>query len=111
MKAMLMFARPPVSEGPAADLGAWMAYMDAMATAGVMRGGHRLAPIVTATTLRLKEGARQVQDGPFADTHEQLGGFVVIEVPDMEAALDWAARCPGAADGAVEVRPLLPPPA
>ncbi len=108
---MLIFARPPEAMGAAADLAAWMAYMDAMRQAGVMRGGQRLTSPETATTLRLKAGTRQVQDGPFADTHEQLGGFVVIEVPDMEAALAWAARCPGAVDGAVEVRPLLPPPA
>jgi hypothetical protein len=111
MRAMLLFARPPEATGAAADLGAWVAYMDAMAAAGVMRGGQRLASPETATTLRLTDGARHVQDGPYADSREQLGGFVVIEVPDMAAALDWAARCPGATDGAVEVRPLLPPPA
>jgi len=49
-----------------------------------------------------------VQDGPFADTKEQLGGFIIMELPSLDAALDWAARCPAAALGAVEVRPLAP---
>jgi hypothetical protein len=58
--------------------------------------------------VRLRDGQRHVQDGPYADTKEQLGGFYLIDVPDLDAALDWAARCPTAADGAVEVRPLVP---
>lgn len=57
--------------------------------------------------MRLKGGKRQVQDGPFADTKEQLGGYIVLELPSLDAALDWAARCPAAATGAVEVRPVL----
>ncbi|WP_191083941.1 YciI family protein [Roseococcus microcysteis] len=111
MQAMLLFAQPPGRMGVAATLAAWTAYMDAMRTAGVMRGGQRLAAPDAATTLRLKDGVRHVQDGPYADSPEQLAGFVVIEVPDMAAAVEWAARCPGAIDGAVEIRPLLPPPA
>jgi hypothetical protein len=59
------------------------------------------------TTLRQRDGKRQVQDGPYADTKEQLGGFYEIDVPDLDTALDWAARCPAAATGAVEVRPNL----
>lgn len=57
--------------------------------------------------MRLKDGRRQVQDGPYADTKEQLGGFIVLDLPSLDAALDWAARCPAAATGAVEVRPIL----
>jgi hypothetical protein len=110
MQAMLLFRRPPAAVGANADMGAWMAYMDALRAAGVMRGGERLGPPETATTLRLAAGRRLVQDGPFADTKEVLGGFVVIKVADMATALDWAARCPAAQDGAVEVRPVLPPP-
>ena len=60
----------------------------------------------TATTLRLREGKRRVQDGPYADTKEQFAGMIVLELPSIEAALEWAARCPGASLGAVEVRPL-----
>jgi len=91
--------------------GAWNAYMGAMGGAGVMRGGQGLMPPAMATTLRIADGEWQVEDGPFADTKELLGGFVVIEVDDLDAALAWAARAPCAAAGSVEVRPVLPPPA
>src|SRR5437899_9754808 len=62
----------------------------------------------TGTTVRLKEGKRRVQDGPYAETKEQLAGFIILELPSLDAALEWAARCPGASIGAVEVRPLAP---
>jgi hypothetical protein len=94
-------------EHQGAYLGAWRAYADALRHAGVMAGGKGLEPPSTGTTLRLRDGERTVQDGPYADTKEQLGGFFIIDVPDLDAALDWAARCPAAADGAVEVRPVL----
>lgn len=87
--------------------GAWTAYAEALKHAGCHAGGSGLEPPSTATTLRLRGGERVVQDGPYADTKEQLGGFFVIDVPDLDAALDWAARCPAAADGVVEVRPVL----
>jgi hypothetical protein len=57
--------------------------------------------------VRTSNGKRHVQDGPYADTKEQLGGFCLIDVADLSAALDWAARCPAAATGVVEVRPVL----
>jgi hypothetical protein len=88
--------------------GAWTAYMGAMGAAGIMVGGNALMPPATGARLRLVGGHRSVQDGPFPDTKEQLGGYVVIEVPDMAAALEWAARAPCAAAGHVEVRPVLP---
>ena len=87
--------------------GAYRAYTKALADAGVMVGGAGLQPPPLATTVRLRDGKRQVQDGPFADTKEQLGGYYVIEVPGLDQALDWAARCPSAASGSVEVRPNL----
>jgi hypothetical protein len=62
----------------------------------------------TGTTVRVKEGKRRVQDGPYADTKEQLAGFIILELPSLDAALEWAARCPGASIGVVEVRPLAP---
>jgi len=86
---------------------AWAAYTRAMLDAGVMVGGSALHPASSATTVRLHEGQRDVQDGPYADTKEQLGGFYLIDVPDLDAALGWAARNPAAATGAVEVRPVL----
>lgn len=94
---------------PEAYWGAWNAYMGAMGAAGIMRGGAGLLQPPTATTLRIKNGEWQVEDGPFADTKEKLGGFVVIEVDDLDAALAWAARAPCVVDGSVEVRPTLPP--
>ena len=90
--------------------GAWMSYVEAIRASGVVVSGAGLQPPETATTVRLKGEQRHVQDGPFADTKEQLGGFFVIDVPDLDAALAWAARSPAATDAAVEVRPVLPPP-
>jgi hypothetical protein len=87
--------------------GAWQAYADALKDAGHHAGGSGLEPPSTGTTLRLRDGERAVQDGPYADTKEQLGGFVILDVPDLDTALDWAARCPAATDGVVELRPAL----
>ncbi len=89
-------------------LGAWRAYYKALVEAGVYMGGNPLQPPETGTTVRLKDGKRSVQDGPFADTKEQLGGFTILELPSIDEALEWAARCPAASAGAVEVRPLSP---
>jgi len=86
----------------------WSGYLDALRAAGVVRGAAGLLPPTTSTTVRLRDGQRSVQDGPFADTKEQLGGYFVIEVADLDEAMEWAARCPSAASACVEVRPLLP---
>lgn len=88
--------------------GAWRAYYKALIHAGVYVGGDPLELPETGTTVRIREGKRSVQDGPYADTKEQLGGFTILELPSLETALDWAARCPAASYGAVEVRPLAP---
>ena len=87
--------------------GAWRAYHKAMVDAGVYVTGNPLQPGATGTTVRLKNSKRHVQDGPYADTKEQLGGYIILELPSLDAALDWAARCPAATTGAVEVRPIL----
>ena len=89
-------------------LGAWRAYYKAVVEAGIYAGGNPLEVPETATTVRLTDGKRHVQDGPFADTKEQLAGFMILELSSLDAALDWAARCPAASVGAVEVRPLAP---
>ena len=89
----------------------FMAYTKALQDAGVMVAGAGLQPPATATTLRTRNGKRQVQDGPYADTKEQLGGYYVINVPDLDTALDWAARIPAAPGSVIEVRPNLMPPA
>src|SRR5215472_1279717 len=87
-------------------LGAWRTYYQALVDAGVYVGGDALEVPETGTTVRLKDGKRRVQDGPYADTKEQLAGVLILELPSLDAALDWAARCPAASAGAVEVRPL-----
>jgi hypothetical protein len=87
-------------------LGAYRAYMEAMAKAGVLRTSHGLQPTTVSTTVRTRDGKTQVLDGPYADTKEQLGGFHIIEVPDLDAAIAWAGRSPTALHGSVEVRPV-----
>ncbi|MGC5225009.1 YciI family protein [Micromonospora sp. DT81.3] len=86
----------------------WAAYVSALRESGVMGAGAALQPPETATTIRLRGGTREVQDGPFADTKEHLGGVFLIEVADLDEAMRWAARCPAAVHGSVEVRPVLP---
>jgi hypothetical protein len=85
---------------------AWRAYYKALVASGAYVGGEPLEAGATSTTVRLKDGKRHVQDGPFADAKERLGGFIILDVPSPAAALEWAARCPAAASGAVEVRPI-----
>jgi hypothetical protein len=104
------FARRTDPAETAAYWGGWNAFIGAMAQAGVMivKGDGLQGPML-ATTVRVVDGKRHVQDGPFADTKEQLGGYFVIGVPDLDAALDWAAQAPCAVTGSVEVRPVLPP--
>jgi hypothetical protein len=85
---------------------AYTAYTAALREAGALVGADRLQPSTVATTVRVKNGKSQVQNGPFADSKEQLGGYYLINVPDLDAALGWAARCPAASHGAVEVRPI-----
>ena len=88
-------------------LGAYIAYIEAMKKAGLLRSSAGLQPTSAATTVRTVNGKTQVLDGPYAESKEQLGGFRIIEVADLDAALSWAARCPTALHGVVEVRPIL----
>ncbi len=87
-------------------LGAYRAYMEAMSKAGVLKDSRGLYPTSAATTVRVANGKPQVLDGPYADSKEQLGGFHIIEVPDLDAAIAWATRSPTALYGVVEVRPV-----
>jgi hypothetical protein len=103
------FARRTDPAETEAYWGGWNAFIGAMAAAGVIVKGDGLQGPTLATTVRIVDGRRHVQDGPFADTKEQLGGYFVIDVPDLDAALDWAAKAPCALTGSVEVRPVLPP--
>src|SRR5215813_4571623 len=87
-------------------IAAYKAYTEALTNAGVLTGSKRLQPTSAATTVRVTNGKPQVLDGPYADSKEQLGGYFMIDVADLDAALAWAARCPGASHGIVEVRPV-----
>ena len=90
-------------------MAAYAAYTEAMKKAGAYVGANRLQPTSTATTVRAPNGKSSVLDGPYAETKEQLGGYYLLEAADLDAALAWAARCPGAAHGAIEVRPVWVP--
>jgi hypothetical protein len=83
-------------------------YAAAVSQAGVMRGGQKLQPSITASTVAVRDGELLVTDGPFAEAREQLGGFFALECANVDEALEWAARCPGANHGTVEVRPVMP---
>ncbi|WP_394771636.1 YciI family protein [Lacisediminihabitans sp.] len=80
-------------------------YAKSLDAAGVLLGADVLQPVAASTTVTLRNGSLQVQDGPFADTKEQLGGVFLIDVPDLDAALAWAEKCPAAQWGTIEVRP------
>jgi len=90
----------------AQTLAAYGAYTKAMSDAGVRLASQRLRPTSTATTVRVKSGKTQALNGPYAEVKEQLGGFYLIDAPDLDAAISWASRCPAAEHGAIEVRPI-----
>ena len=92
------------SEQQQQGVAAYAAYTEALRSAGALINANRLRPSATATTLRTVDGKTQVLDGPFAESKEQLGGYYLIEAPDLDAAMQWAGRCPGGQHGVVEVR-------
>jgi hypothetical protein len=89
------------------EFGRWMAYTEDLKKAEVMVAGDALQPIATATSVRIRDGERIVTDGPFAETKEQLGGYYLLDCKDLDEALGWAAKCPGAFTGTIEVRPVM----
>jgi hypothetical protein len=86
----------------------YAAYGEAMRKAGISLAGERLRPTSTAVSVRMKDGRTEVLEGPYAETREQLGGFYMIDVADIDEAVKWAARCPAAQFGTVEVREVWP---
>ena len=100
------WAKMPEAESKAI-FGKYMAYSAEMTKAGVFKAGDALKPTSTATTVRLRQGKTLTTDGPFAETKEQLGGYYIIDVPNLEEALKWAAKCPSAPMGSIEVRPVM----
>ena len=87
-------------------MAAYKAYTEALQKSGALKGSNRLQSASTATTVRNENGKAQVLDGPYADSKEQLGGYYLIEAADLDAAIAWANRCPGASHGTIEVRPV-----
>ena len=112
MKFAFLYYESPASfeiwrtEAGAAYRAAWEVYMTDLNEAGVLAGGEALQPPATASTLHRVDDVRRAQDGPYADTKEQLGGVMILELPSLHAALGWAVRCPIARDGLglVEIR-------
>jgi hypothetical protein len=90
-----------------AQLGKWFAYTEALKAAKSYVAGDALQPTGAATTVRLRNNERMITDGPFAETKEQLGGYYLIEAKDLDEAIKWAAECPGAQNGSIEVRPIM----
>jgi len=97
-------ALPPAEIGRILE--AYGAYTEALIKAGALVGGERLRPTSDATSVRVRGGKTEVLNGPYAETREQLGGYYVIEAPNLDAALAWAARCPSSSMGTIEVRPI-----
>ena len=87
-------------------MAAYTAFTEALRKSGAFIGANRLKGVSTATTVRVADSRTQVLNGPYADSKEQFGGYYLIEVADLDAALSWAARCPAASHGVVEVRPV-----
>ena len=110
--ALLFYTPDGFSELAPAVRESWLdqmrAWMNAAREAGVLRSGFRLAPATSATSVRYDGDEALITDGPFAETKEMLGGFALLECPDLDAALVWAKRCPLARAGTVEVRPQHP---
>jgi hypothetical protein len=101
------FAQRDNPETAPAYWGAWNANMGAVGQAGIMVQGNGLQPAQNGTQVQVRNGKRVIHDGPYADTKEHLGGYVIIEVPSLDDALEWAARSPNAATGTTEVRPVM----
>lgn len=113
MKYMLLIyanqtERPEITpEQREAAARAWYAVQVEAEAAGVLISNHGLYPVSDATTVRVRDGQRLIADGPFAETHEQLGGYYLLDCKDLDEAINWAAKLPGAQFGAVEIRPVI----
>ena len=113
MQYMLMIysdeaAQTAMSEADRGQIyAAYNAYTAALRAADAYVGGNPLQGASTAATVKVKDGKTKVQNGPYAESREQLGGYYVIEAKDLDAALAWAAKCPGASVGTMEVRAVV----
>ena len=107
---LLIYGDPAAAPGPdeqEAQFAKWVDYTNALQESGAMVAGDALEPTETATTVRVRDGETLISDGPFAETKEALGGYYLIDVPDLDAALEWAAKMPNIEYGSVEVRPVM----
>ncbi len=108
--ALLIYSEPQLDQPSPEELQEvmekWNSYTEELRSAGVMLGGEALEAVETATSVMLRDGSVTTTDGPFAETKEVLGGFYLIETDTLDDALAWAAKCPGAAYGTIEVRPI-----
>jgi hypothetical protein len=112
--ALLLYSAPgarqaaaPAAAGGDGVIDSWLDYTVALKEAGVLLGAEQLAQVDTATSVTGRDGDRLLTDGPFMETKEHLLGFYLLDVPDLDAALDWAAKMPIMRYGTVEVRPVL----
>jgi hypothetical protein len=109
--ALLIYATPGAADGvrPADDgvINSWLDYTAALKQSGSLLGAEQLAQVDTATSVTMRAGERLLTDGPFIETKEHLLGFYLLDVPDLDAALEWAGKMPIARYGTVEVRPVL----
>jgi len=97
----------PAPEDGGATSEQWYDYTQQLQDAGVHVAGEGLEPVASATTVRVRDGETLITDGPFAETKEMLGGFYIVDVPDLDAALKWAAKMPSIAYGSTEIRPVM----
>ena len=97
----------PTPEQMEAEMPKWFSYTQELQESGAMVAGDALQPVETATTVRVREGETVISDGPFAETKEALGGYYLVDVPDLDAALAWAAKIPNVGYGSIEVRPVV----
>ena len=108
MKYMILIYEAETAQEPdQAEMQKWFDVTEEMQKAGVMVAGDALHPTATATTVRIRGGETVVSDGPFAETKEQLGGYYIVDVADLDEATAWAARMPNAGRGSIEVRPVV----
>ena len=112
LHALLIYSDPakdPAPESPQAqaEFQQWMQYTEELGASGGLKAGEALQSGETATTVRVRDGETLLTDGPFAETKEVLGGFYVIDVPDLDAAIEWAAKIPNVGYGSIEVRPVV----
>jgi len=105
--AFLLYDNEAGSDESEEMMARWFAVDGETHAAGVNQGGEALNPIATAKTVRVRGGAPEITDGPFAETKEQLGGFYILELPDLDAAIEWAKKFPNVETGCVEIRPVI----